>query len=128
MQDKGSVLIKDHDVDRHRQFELLLFNRKDADWAIKIVLSSYSFGPNGEDGFLDGKSDCSTYIGNQTGCKSSPKVAAYDSNSCGYSCVSSGAWVPFAFTRVHRDRQIIQAMRNWIGLSPTSDVGIPAHC
>jgi len=32
MQDKGSVLVIQKDVPRHRQFEELLFNRTDADW------------------------------------------------------------------------------------------------
>jgi alpha-amylase len=32
MQDKGSVLIKDKDVAKHRSFEELLFSRTDANW------------------------------------------------------------------------------------------------
>lgn len=130
MQDFGSVLIKDKDLNRHRNFEIRLFTRTDNDWAIKVVLSSYSFGPNGEAGFLDGLSDCSTYTGKDS-CRSTPGVPAFDANSCGYSCFSDrngGGWKPFSFTRVHRDRQIINAMRQWIGLPNSSDVGIPGSC
>ena len=83
MQDKGSVLIKDRNLNRHRDFERLLFTRRDADWAIKVVLSSYSYGPNGESGFLDGDSECSKYTGNNR-CKSSPYVKAHDPFACGY--------------------------------------------
>jgi alpha-amylase len=32
MQDKGSVLIKEKDVNKHRNFEKLLFDRTDGDW------------------------------------------------------------------------------------------------
>ena len=58
MQDKGSVLVREKDVPKHRGFEELLFNRTDADWDIKLVLSSYSFMDDGAMGVPDGKSDC----------------------------------------------------------------------
>jgi alpha-amylase len=64
MQDKGSVLIKDKDVPRHRSFEELLFNRTDANWQIRLVLSSYSFMNAGAAGPPDGKSDCAVCEGN----------------------------------------------------------------
>lgn len=63
MGDKGSVLVREKDINKHRQFEELLFNRNDADWDIRIVLSSYSFMNNGAMGPPDGKSDCSACIG-----------------------------------------------------------------
>lgn len=63
MQDKGSVLIKDKDVPRHRSFEELLFNRTDANWQIRLVLSSYSFMNAGAAGPPDGKSDCAVCEG-----------------------------------------------------------------
>lgn len=50
MQDKGSVLVKSKDVFAHRNFELLLFDRSDSDWNIKLLLSSYSFMSNGAQG------------------------------------------------------------------------------
>ncbi|KAJ0405453.1 hypothetical protein ATCC90586_002768 [Pythium insidiosum] len=36
MGDKGSVLVKARNVAAHRDFEILLFNRRDADWKIKV--------------------------------------------------------------------------------------------
>jgi len=54
MQDFGSVLIKDKDVNRHRGFEQQLFDRTDGNWQIKLVLSSYSFMNNGAAGIPDG--------------------------------------------------------------------------
>lgn len=47
MQDKGSVLVIEKDVPKHRSFEQLLFDRTDADWKIRLVLSSYTFMDDG---------------------------------------------------------------------------------
>lgn len=66
MADKGSVLIKDKDIAKHRAFEVQLFNRTDGDWAIKAVLSSYMYASNGGAGFPDGLSDCKLYTGSQS--------------------------------------------------------------
>lgn len=63
MGDKGSVLIKERDVSKHRGFEEQLFSRTDGDWKIKLVLSSYTFMNDGASGIPDGKSDCSACIG-----------------------------------------------------------------
>jgi alpha-amylase len=63
MGDKGSVLVKDKDVPLHRAFEVNLFARTDADWKIRLVLSSYSFAASGAQGPPDGLSDCSRCIG-----------------------------------------------------------------
>ncbi|KAF8462963.1 glycoside hydrolase superfamily [Kalaharituber pfeilii] len=116
MQDKGSVLIRDKDVAKHRGFEVQLFTRTDADWHIKLVLSSYMFMGNGASGFPDGLSDCSLYTGTQSvaGCLGVPKDQAYVSEACGYS-MSEGK-----YTRVHRDMSIINAMRSWVGLGSTT--------
>ncbi len=65
MADKGSVLIKDKDIAKHRKFEVQLFTRTDADWKIKNVLSSYMFSAEGGNGFPDGLSDCKLRTGDQ---------------------------------------------------------------
>jgi len=115
MGDKGSVLIKEKDVPKHRGFELELFNRTDADWVIKLVLSSYTFMNDGAAGIPDGKSDCSNCVGDQCGScsKSMAYSKAFDPDVCGYTCEVDGQWQEGVFTRVHRDYDIIQAMRNW---------------
>lgn len=133
MQDKGSVLIKDKDVSKHRYFEELLFNRTDADWQIRLVLSSYSFMNNGASGIPDGQSDCANCVGDQcASCTKSMKYSkAHDPNVCGYTCSVNGQWQEGVYTRVHRDLSIIQAMRKWQGL-PTKtnpvDLGLPSFC
>ena len=123
MGNNGSVLIKEKDVPKHRSFEVLLFNRTDADWNIKLVLSSYSFTHANASGFPDGLSDCSLYTGSQpaSGCLGVPKDQAYVPDACAYTIA------PGKYTRVHRDVEIINAMRAWVGLNGTTaaDLGIP---
>lgn len=63
MGDAGSVLVIAKDVNRHREFEKLLFTRTDGNWDIKLILSSYSFMNNGASGIPDGKSDCAKCAG-----------------------------------------------------------------
>ena len=120
MGDKGSVYVKEKDADKHRNFEKQLFSRTDGNWQIKTVLSSYSFTGDGQ-GFPDGSSDCANCKGSQcTSCTKSVKYSkAYDPNSCGYDSGSQGNWIEGVYTRVHthRDQQIINAMRGWMGLS-----------
>ena len=133
MGDKGSVYIKERDLNKHRDFEKQLFTRTDGNWQIKTVLSSYSFAENGAAGFPDGMSDCSKCVGdNCDGCnKSMPYAEAYNADSCGYDTGDSGNWVYGAYTRVHRDQDIINAMRGWMGLEQKTDVtqlGLGAHC
>jgi alpha-amylase len=115
MGDKGSVLVIRKDVNAHRNFETQLFNRNDGNWQIKAVLSSYSFMNNGASGIPDGYSDCAKCTGSAcNSCSKSMKYTpAFNADSCGYDCSSNGSWVEGVYTRVHRDYDIIQAMRNW---------------
>lgn len=133
MGDKGSVLVIQKDVPRHRGFEVQLFNRTDGNWQIKTVLSSYTFMNNGAAGIPDGKSDCSKCVGAMCGgcTKSMPYSKAFDANACGYTCLVNGQWKEGVYTRVHRDFDIINAMRAWQGLphaNSPSDVGLPSNC
>lgn len=106
MGDKGSVYIKDKNVDMHRNFEKQLFERTDGNWQIKTLLSSYSFMNNGAAGFPDGQSDCDNCKGDQcSSCTKSMKYSkAYDPNSCGYDSGDGGNWKEGVYTRVHRDQ------------------------
>jgi len=128
---KDLYLLFKKDINRHRGFETLLFNRTDGNWKIRLVLSSYTLfsDTDGSDGFPDGKSDCKKCVGEHcNNCKSVSFSQDYDPNVCGYTCAS---WTPHIYTRVHRDRSIIMAMRSWMGL-PTnvtnSAIGLPPQC
>ena len=123
MQDKGSVYVKERNAERHRYFLVQMFTRTDANWKIKLVLSSYSFINNAY-GFPDGKSDCQKCTGEQ--CKkdcnrSVPYQKAHDPNSRGYDAGSSGNWKENTYTRTHRDIEVVNAMRKWMGLSTLSE-------
>ena len=124
MQDKGSVYIRERNIEKHRNFNKQLFTRTEADWKIKLLLSSYSFMENGGAGFPDGKSECSNCTGEQCkkNCKKSvPYQKAYDPNSTGYDTGDKSNWKEGTYTRVHRDKDIINAMRSWMGLEELDD-------
>jgi alpha-amylase len=59
MGDKGSVLVKERNVDKHREFEKQMFLRTDGNWQIRLVLSAYTFMDSVQAfGPPDGLSDC----------------------------------------------------------------------
>ena len=120
MGNAGSVLIRDKNVTLHRSFETSLFNRRDADWQIRLVLSSYQFAANGGNGYPDGLSDCALYTGSwdPSSCVGIKKDVAFVETSCGYSMREG------AYTRVHRDLSIVNAMRGWIGLGSVNAQGL----
>ena len=101
-----------------------MFTRTDANWKIKLLLSSYSFMNNGGKGYPDGKSDCSACTGEQCKnycSKSVPYQKAYSPSSTGYDSGDSNNWKEGTYTRVHRDQATINAMRQWMGLSALSE-------
>lgn len=111
MHNGGCVLVKNCSPDNHSRFEIKLFtnpngaNNKNYDYPIRMILSSYYF-ENGGKSIPDGKSDCSLFTTTCNGCKSRKYIKAYDPNGQAYS--------GYGDTRVHRDQQIIYAMRNWM--------------
>jgi len=124
MGDQGSVYIKERNADRHRNFVVNMFRNTYVDWKIKLLLSSYSFMDNGGAGYPDGKSDCSACTGEQcrNNCnKSVPYQKAYNPSSTGYDAGSSWNWKQGTYTRTHRDQQIVNAMRQWMGLSTLNE-------
>ena len=119
MQDKGSVYIIERNIEKHRYFNVQMFTRTDANWKIKLMLSSYSFMNNGASGFPDGKSDCNNCTGQHCKdycTKSMPYQKAYDPTSRGYDSGDKMNWKEGTYTRVHRDKDTINAMRQWMGL------------
>jgi len=132
MGDQGTVLVIAKNVPTHRQFEVKLFTNPNGasdnnnDYPIRAVLSSYYFPQNEARGIPDGKSDCSLCTTTCQGCQTVTYVPAFDPNSCGYDTPQYNQ-----YTRVHRDKAIIMAMRAWMQL-PTNvsnaDIGLPASC
>ena len=104
MQDKGSVYIIERNIEKHRYFNIQMFTRTDADWKIKLMLSSYSFMNDGASGFPDGKSDCKNCKGQHCKdycSKSMPYQKAYNPASRGYDTGDKSNWKEGTYTRVH---------------------------
>ena len=88
---------------------------------------------DGAAGFPDGQSDCDNCKGDQcNSCSKSMKYSkAFDDSSCGYDTGDAGGWKEGVYTRVHRDQDIINSMRGWMGLSQETDptmLGLGPHC
>ena len=116
---KGCILNEGCEVDKHRNFEIKLFeapydikdNLNEA--PIRMILSSFNTKYNGLrlKGLPDGNSDC--YRSCKSDCdmckdRSLPEFRAYLENGKAYSGIG--------FTRVHRDEKIIVAMQKWMQL------------
>ena len=114
---KGCVLTEGCEPEKHRAFEVALFenpydvadNANDA--PIRMILSSFYTTYNGVrlEGLPDGLSDCEKAC--ESDCdkckdKSLPEIKAYLPEGTAYS--GEG------FTRVHRDPEIIAAMQKWM--------------
>lgn len=82
------------------------------------VLSSYYWNDNSA-GVPDGLSDCSKCVLNCETCHGTKYVAAHSATSCGYDDT---------YTRVHRDVQIVNAMRSWMKLNATSTQALGLAC
>ncbi|KAL0234532.1 hypothetical protein PCE1_001568 [Barthelona sp. PCE] len=127
LQDKGVVLTKvgPSAINQHREFEKRLFTSPyGCDNArLKLVLSSY-WWYQGIRSVPDGYSDCKMCTGTAQDCKECvgvPYFPAYKADSCGYDAGDG-------YTRVHRDIQIINAMRQWMGLSDISHADLGLNC
>jgi alpha-amylase len=60
-----------------------------------------------------------------------PFSKAFVADACGYTCSVNGAWQEGVYTRVHRDIEIINAMRKWQGLGAANgpeDLGLSPNC
>ena len=110
---EGCVLIKGCSKTDHKAFEIKLFESPNGasdnsnDFPIRIVLSSVYWGGSDQQlqGIPDGKSDCAFCTTNCQGCQSVNYTAAFDPSSTGYD---------ETYTRVHRDPDIVKAMRKWL--------------
>ena len=116
--DTNNIYFRDHNKDDHISLYTTMFNERDIGNKIRIVFSSYSL-INNANGFPDGYSDCNNTT---LSCSNSvPYVKAYAPLSKGYDTGDSSSWVPGNYTRIHRNIDIVNAMRNWLGLSQLSE-------
>ena len=123
MGDQGCVLIKDCDTTaEHIDFETKLFDSPNGvednsnDYPIRLVLSSY-YWEGDSAGVPDGYSNCDYCISECDSCKNMNTTSAYKADSCGYDT---------DYTRTHRNIDIVNSMRGWMGLDSitTKDLGL----
>ena len=111
------------DIESHRNEYVNYMRETKIDYKIKFIFSSYSL-INGANGFPDGKSDCSKCKTKdcQNSCtKSVPYQKAYEPLSTGYDTGNSTNWIEGGYTRVHRDLDIVNSMREWMGMDAFSE-------
>ncbi|KAK8889424.1 alpha-amylase [Tritrichomonas musculus] len=115
MNNDGCVLARGCNPQDHRRHEIRLFTDpyggcdNDNDYPIRLLLSSYYFR-DGIKSIPDGKSDCKLCnVGDCNACRSRSYAPAYVENAEAYSGQD--------YTRVHRDGEIINAMRRWMHLN-----------
>ena len=112
-----NIYIRDKKIEDHRDNIVNMFSIDENDFKIRNVFSMFSLYKN-SNGFPDGKSDCSLCEADvcRNGCtKSFPYRKAYNPLSVGYDTGDESNWVEGEYTRVHRDKDIINAMRKWMG-------------
>ena len=121
MGDTGyNIYIKDKDVEHHKNVLINnLFLHPRYNYAIRFVFSSFSI--KDINGIPDGKSEksfCAT-----TACLQNtvdlPFKRAFNPHSRGYDCGNGeGNWTYGEYSRVHRDADVINAMREWMFSTP----------
>ena len=114
------IYMTDKNLIEHKNKYIQLLKDKSQNWKIKLVYSSYTRMKNGAYGFPDGKSDCKNCITEQCkkNCiKSVPYKKAYKPLSTGYDSGDKNTWKEGAYTRIHRNIDIVNGMREWMGLN-----------
>jgi len=125
MGDTGyNIYIKDKDVAHHKSILINnLFLHPRYNYAIRFVFSSFSI--KDINGIPDGKSEksfCAT-----TACLQNtvdlPFKRAFNPHSRGYDCGNGeGNWTYGEYSRVHRDADVINAMREWMYSKPDKNL------
>ena len=134
--DTNNIQYKITTIEEHYKKYTNMFE-SDIQNKIRKVFSSYSLGPDPDvndkyirgNGFPDGKSDC-TNMGScieqgvslgECKCKKNvPYVKAFVQFSDGYDTGDRDHWIYGNYTRIHRKKEIVNAMRKWMSLSPLS--------
>ena len=114
------IYMKNKNLIEHKAKYIELLSDNIFNWKIKFIFSAYTTMNNGAFGFPDGKSDCSKCINEQCSIdctKSVPYQKAYNPLSTGYDSGDESNWKEGTYTRIHRNVEIVNAMRTWMGLN-----------
>jgi len=114
---ENNINIKLGNINSHKNSYAEMLDKNDNNIKIKIIFSSYSLTSKGA-GFPDGKSDCTSI-----GCDYPVKYSkAYDPLSIGYDTgMASNNFKEGNYSRIHRNLEIVNAMRKWLGLNELND-------
>ena len=125
--DTNNIRYKIETTEKHYKKYNSMFD-KTYESQIRKVFSSYSLPESGGNGFPDGLSDCNnleTCVKENSGTckceKSVPYQKAFLRDSKGYDAGNNTMWFPNRYTRVHRRREIVNGMRQWMGLPELSE-------
>ena len=126
MGDQGCVLIENcNSDDEHMNFETKLFNNPNGvndnnnGYPIRLILSSFWWPQDNDYSIPDGYSNCDRCTTTCDGCLGTNYTKAHDPTSNGYDKPG--------YTRVHRNPQIIGAMKNWLGISNNTSIYMDKH-
>ena len=124
--DAGTVFVVEKNKDKHKAFTKKYITDKTYNFKIKLIMSSYSYRESiGAFSYPDGLSDCNACETERCkkGCtKSMPYVKAYNPDSTGYDTIDeNGNWIEGMYTRVHRDMDVVSAVREWMGLTEVNE-------
>ena len=114
----GDILIEYKNLIQHKNENIKMLKDANKDYKIKVIFSSYSLA-NGSKGIPDGKSNCLKCKNEhckQNCIKTVPYQKAYNPLSIGYDAGDETNWKEGVYTRIHRNIDIINAMREWMGL------------
>ena len=112
-----NIYIRDKNVQEHKNILINdMFLHPRFNYAIRFVFTSYSV-VNGLNGVPDGKSEKA--FCNSDDCiektEDFPYRRAFNPNSTGYDCGDGeDNWIVGEYSRVHRDIDIVNAMREWM--------------
>ena len=126
--DDYNIYIKTQNKQEHKNILINdMFLNPRFDYPIRFVFSSFSLGSIA--GIPDGKSEksyCTT-----DSCRAEiidvTFKRAFNPHSVGYDCGTADNWVEPEYSRVHRDMDVINAMRQWIFTLPDSDPPTPLN-
>ena len=119
--DDYNIYIRNKNIQEHKNILINdMFLHPRFNYAIRFVFTSYSIN-YGSFGVPDGKSEIS--FCSSESCKEStvdlPYRRAFNPNSTGYDCGDGeDNWIIGEYSRIHRDIDIVNAMREWMCNSP----------
>lgn len=121
--DEYNIYIRAKDKEKHKQILINdMFLHPAFNYSIKFVFTSFSI--DNVNGIPDGKSEKS-FCATESCIKSASDLKfkrAFFPYSTGYDCGDSKNWTIGEYSRIHRDIDIVNAMREWLFSTPEKNI------